>query len=158
MVWYSHLSKSFPQFVMIHTKALASSMKQRWMFFLKLCCFLYNPVNVGNLISGSSSFSKPSLDIRKFLVCIMLKPSMQDFKHDLTSTGDECQCLMVSKLFVQMPIYWDQYNIFKAHISIFSYYSILSYSFFNEYIYRCFIKSGSKYVRPCNVNKLHQHY
>ena len=57
--------------------------------FMKCPCFLYNPVNVGNLISSSSSFSKPNLDIWKFLVYIMLKPSMQDFKHDLTSMGDE---------------------------------------------------------------------
>ena len=51
--------------------------------------FLYDPANVGNLISVSSSFSKPSLDNCKFLVHIMLKLSMQDFKHDLTSMGDE---------------------------------------------------------------------
>ena len=57
--------------------------------FLEFSSFLYDPANVGNLISGSSIFSKPSLDIWKFLVCIMLKPSMQDFKHDLTSKGDE---------------------------------------------------------------------
>ena len=67
--------------------------------FLKFPCFLYDPVNVSNLISGSSSFSKPSLDIWKFLVCIVLKPSMQDFKHDLTSMGDECNCPMVSTFF-----------------------------------------------------------
>ena len=54
---------------------------------------------VGNLMSSSSSFSKPSSDIWKFLVCTMLKPSMQDFKHDLTSMGDECNCLMVSTIF-----------------------------------------------------------
>ena len=53
--------------------------------FLKFPCFLYNPVNVGNLISSSSSFSKSSLDIWKFLFHIMLKPTMQDFKHDLTT-------------------------------------------------------------------------
>ena len=55
--------------------------------FLELPSFLYDPVNGGNLISGSSSFSKPSLDIWNFLVLIMLKPSMQDFKHNLTSMG-----------------------------------------------------------------------
>ena len=53
--------------------------------FLKFPCFLYNPVNVGNLISSSSSFSKLGLDIWKFLFHIMLKPTMQDFKHDLTT-------------------------------------------------------------------------
>ena len=67
--------------------------------FLEFPCFLYNPVNVGNLISRSSPFSKPSLDIWKFLVHIMLKPSMQDFKHDLTSMGDECTCLTMSTFF-----------------------------------------------------------
>ena len=61
--------------------------------------FLCDPANVGNLISGSSSFSKPSLDIWKFLVHIMLKPSMKDFKHDLTSMGDKCNCWMVCTFF-----------------------------------------------------------
>ena len=63
--------------------------------FLEFSCFLYDPVNIGNLISGSSTFSKSSLDIWMFLVCIMLKPSMKDFKHDFTSMGDECNCLRV---------------------------------------------------------------
>ena len=62
--------------------------------FLEFPCFLYDPVNVGNLISGST-FSKPSLDVWKILVCIMLKPSMQDFKHGLTSMGDEYNCPVV---------------------------------------------------------------
>ena len=66
--------------------------------FMKFPCFLYNPANVGNLISSSSSFSKSSLDIWKFLVHIILKPSVQDFKHDLTSMGDECNCLRVHSL------------------------------------------------------------
>ena len=68
--------------------------------FLKFPCFLYNPVNVGNLFSSSSSFSKSSLDIWRFLVHIMPKPSMQDFKHDLTRVGDECSCPMVSTFLV----------------------------------------------------------
>ena len=65
-------------------------------------CFLYNPANVDNLISSSSSFSKSNSDIWKFLVCIMLKPSMQDFKHDLPSMSNECDCLMVSTFFGTM--------------------------------------------------------
>ena len=90
MVWYSHLSKSFPQFVMIHTVKGFSVVDEKEIdVLLKFPYFLYNPVNVGSLISSSSSFSKPGLDIWKFLVHIMLKPSMQDFKHDLTSMGDE---------------------------------------------------------------------
>ena len=72
--------------------------------FLKSPCFLYNSANVGNLIS---SFSKPSLDIWKFLVCIVLKPSI--FKHDLTSIGDECDCLMVSTFFsIALLWNWDE--------------------------------------------------
>ena len=67
--------------------------------FLKFPCFLYNPVNVDNLIFSSSSFSKPSLNIRKFLVRIMLKPSMQDFKHDLTSIGKKVKSLNRVQLF-----------------------------------------------------------
>ena len=70
---------------MIHTvKGLSIVGETKVDVFLEVPCFLYDPVNVGNLISGSSSFSKSILDIWKFLVCIMLKPSMQDFKHDLT--------------------------------------------------------------------------
>ena len=57
--------------------------------FLEFSCFLYDPVNVGILISVSSSLSKPSLDIWKFLVCITLKPPMENFKRDLTSMRDE---------------------------------------------------------------------
>ena len=69
------------------------------MFFLELPCFFNDPANVGNLISGSSAFSKLSLDIWKSLVCIMLQPSMQDFKHDFTSMEDEYNCMMVITFF-----------------------------------------------------------
>ena len=85
MIWYSHLSESLPQFVMIHTVKDFSVVDETEIdVFLKFPCFLYNPANVGNLISSSSSFPKPRLDICKFLVHIMLKPRMKDFKHDLT--------------------------------------------------------------------------
>ena len=95
MVWYSHLFKSFPQFVVIHTvKGFSIVIETEIDIFLEFPCFLYDPVNVGNLISGST-FSKPSLDVWKILVCIMLKPSMQDFKHGLTSMGDEYNCPVV---------------------------------------------------------------
>ena len=67
--------------------------------FLEFSSVPCDPANVGNLISGSSSFSKPSLDIWKFLVHVMLKPSMKDFKHDPTSMRDECNCPMVSTFF-----------------------------------------------------------
>ena len=98
MVCYFHLSKSFPQFVMIPTEFSVVD-ETEVDVFLEFPCFPYNPVNVGNLTSGSSPFSKPSLDIWKFLVHITLKPSMKDFKHDLTSMGDECSSLIVSTFF-----------------------------------------------------------
>ena len=60
--------------------------------FLEFLCFLYDPASVGNLISGSSAFSKPSLDVWKFLV-------HQDFKHDLANMGDECNCPVVGTFF-----------------------------------------------------------
>ena len=67
--------------------------------FLESPCFLHDSANVSNLISGSSAFYKPNLDVWKFLVRIILKPNLQDFEHDLTSMGDECNCPMVSTFF-----------------------------------------------------------
>ena len=84
MVWYSHLFNSFPQFVMIHTVKGFSVVND-----LEFPCFLYDPANVDNLISGSSAFSKSSLNNWTFSVHIMLKPSLEDFEHNLTSMGDE---------------------------------------------------------------------
>ena len=110
MVWYSHHFKSFPQFVMIDTVKGFSIVDAREIdVFLKFSCFLYNPVNVGNLISSSSSFFTPRLDIWKFLVHIMLKPNMQDFKYDLTSMVVECDCPMVSTFFgITFLRNWDE--------------------------------------------------
>ena len=80
MVWYSHLFKNFSQFVMIHTVEGFSTVNETEVdIFLTFSCFLYDPVNVGNLISGSFAFSKPSLNIWKFLAHVMLKPSMKQF-------------------------------------------------------------------------------
>ena len=76
--------------------------------FLEFPCFFFDPANVGNLISGFSSFSKRSLDIWKFLVHVMLNPSMQDFKRKLTSMGDGCNCLMVSTFFSATLGNWDE--------------------------------------------------
>ena len=75
MVWYSHLLKNFPQFVVIHTvKGFGIVNKAEIDVFLKLSCFFHDPVDVGNLISGSSAFSKTSLNIWKFTFYILLKP------------------------------------------------------------------------------------
>ena len=84
MVWYSHLSKNFPQFIVIHTiEGFGIVNKVEIDGFLELSCFFDDPAVVGNLISGSSAFPKPTLDIWKFLVHIMLKLSMQDLSMTL---------------------------------------------------------------------------
>ena len=83
VVWYSHLFKNFPQFVVSHTvKAYCVVNKE---VFLELCCFFCDPLDVGNLISGSSTFSKSSLTIWKFSVHVLLKPSLENFEHYFAS-------------------------------------------------------------------------
>ena len=84
MVWYSHLLKNFSQFVVIHTvKGFSRVNEAEVDIFLELSCFFYDPTDVGNLISASSAFSKPSLYIWKFLVHELLKPGLKDFEHYL---------------------------------------------------------------------------
>ena len=86
MDWYSHLFQNFPQFVVIHTlKGFVLVNKAEIDVFLELSCFFDDPADVGNLISGSSAFSKTSLNIGKFMVHILLKPGMENFKHYFTS-------------------------------------------------------------------------
>ena len=87
MVWYSQLFKNFLQFAVIHTvKDSGVVNKAKVDVFLELSCFFSDPVDVGSLISGTSAFSKSSLYTWKFLVHVLVKPSLEDFKHDLPST------------------------------------------------------------------------
>ena len=86
MVWYSHLFQNFPQFFVIHTvKGFGIVNKAEIDVFLELFYFLDDPAEVGNLISGSSAFSKTSLNIWKFTVHILLKPGLENFEHYFTS-------------------------------------------------------------------------
>ena len=86
MVWYSHPLKNFPQSVVIHTvKGFGIVNKAEIDVFLEHSCFFHDPVDVGNLISGSSAFSKTSLAIRKFTFHIFLKPVLENFEHYFTS-------------------------------------------------------------------------
>ena len=86
MAWYSHLFENFPQFIVIHTvKDFVIVNKTEVDVFLELSCFLDDPADVGNLISGSSAFSKTSLNIWKFTVHVLLKPSLENFEHYFTS-------------------------------------------------------------------------
>ena len=86
MVWYSHFLMNFPQFVVIHTvKGFGIVNKAEIDVFLELSCFFDDPVDVGNLISGSSAFSKTSLNIWKFTVHVLLKPGLENFERYFTS-------------------------------------------------------------------------
>ena len=80
LVWYSHLLKNFPQFVVIHI-GIGFGIVNKTDVFLQLSCFFYDPMDVGNLISGSSAFSKPSLNICKFSVHVLLKSSLKNFEY-----------------------------------------------------------------------------
>ena len=86
MAWYSHLLKDFPQFVEIQrVKGFGVVNKAKVDVFLELSCFFDDPADIGNSISGSSAFSKTSLNIWKFMVHGTLKPGMEDFEHYFTS-------------------------------------------------------------------------
>ena len=86
MVWYSHLSQNFPQFIVIHTvKGFGIVNEAEIDVFLELSCFFYDSADVGNLISGSSAFSKTSLNIRGFTLHVLLKSGLENFEHYFTS-------------------------------------------------------------------------
>ena len=86
VVWYSHVFQNFPQFIVIHiVKGFGIVNKTEIDVFLELSCFFNDPADVGNLISGSSAFSKTSLNIWTFMVDILLKPGLENFEHYFTS-------------------------------------------------------------------------
>ena len=100
VVWYSHLWKNFPQFVVVHTVRGFSIVNEAEVdVFLELSCFLYDSTNVGNLISGSPAFSKSNLNIWKFTVYVLLKPGLKNFEHHFASLWDECNCAVVWTFF-----------------------------------------------------------
>ena len=91
MVWYSHLLKNFPQFMLIHTvEDFGIVNKAKIDVFLELSCYFDDPADVGNLISGSTAFSKTGLNIWKLTVRILLKPGLENFEHYFTSKCDKC--------------------------------------------------------------------
>ena len=106
-VWYSDLFENFSQFAVIHTAGgFGIVNKAEVDVFLELFCFLDDPVDVGNLISGSSAFSKTSLNIWTFTVHILLKPGLENFEHYFTSMWDECNCGVVWTFF-DIAFLWD---------------------------------------------------
>jgi len=107
VVWYSHLLKNFPQFVVIHmVKGFNVVNEAEGDVFLEFSWFLYDPTDVGNLISGSSAFSKSSLCVWKFSVHILLNPSLKDFEHYFASILNECNCALVCTFF-GIALLWD---------------------------------------------------
>ena len=86
MAWYSHLFQNFPQLIVIHTvKVFGIVNKAEVDVFLELSCFFDDSADVGNLNSGSSAFSKTSLNVWKFTIHVLLKPGLENFEHYFTS-------------------------------------------------------------------------
>ena len=113
VVWYSHIFKNFPQFVVIHTvKGFSVVNEAEVDVFLKFPCSLHEPMNVGSLISGSFASSKLSLYIWKFSLYVPLKSSLKDFEHYLASMWNESNCTAVWILF-SIALLWDW--IWKKH-------------------------------------------
>ena len=107
VVWYSHLFQNFSEFIVIHTvKGFGIVKNAEIDVFLELSCFFNDPADVGNLISGSSAFSKLSWYIWKFSVHILLKPSLKDFEHYLASMWNKCNCA-VDWTFFGIALLWN---------------------------------------------------
>ena len=107
VMWYSHLLKNFTQFLVIHiVKGFGILNKAEIDVFLESSCFIDDPTDVGNLISVSSAFSKTSLNIWKFMVHVLLKSSLANFKHYFANVWDECICVVVWAVFA-ISFLWD---------------------------------------------------
>ena len=102
MVWYSHLLKNIPQFVAIYT-VKSFGIVNKVDIFLEFSCFFYDLTDVGNLLPGSSAFSKSSLNSWKFMVHILLQPGLENFEHYFARVWDECNCVVVWTFFGNCP-------------------------------------------------------
>ena len=120
VVWYSHFFKNFPQFVVIHrVKGFGVVYKAEVNVFLELSCFFDDPTDVGNLISGSSGFSKSSLNIWKFTVHVLLKPGLETFEHYFPSMWNEYNCAVVWAFWPYCCAIWaTQFVVIWAFVSI----------------------------------------
>ena len=129
VVWYSHFLKNFPQFVLIHTvKGFGIVNKAEIHVFLELSCFFDDPTDVGNLISGSSAFSKSSLNIWMFMVHILLKPDLENLEHHFDSMWDECNCVVVWTFFGFAFLWdWNENWPFLALWPLLSFPNLLAY-------------------------------
>ena len=140
VVWYSHLLKNWPELVVVHiVKGLGIVNKAEIDVFLELSCFFNDPTDVGNLISGSSAFSKSSLNIWKFMVHVLLKPRLENFENYLTSVWDDCNCMVVWALF-SLPFFGIGINTdlfqFCGHCWVFQMWWCIEWSTFTASYFR----------------------
>ena len=140
VIWYSHLFHNFPQFIVIHTvKGFGLVNKAEIDVFLELSCFFNDPLDVGNLISGSSGFSKSSLNTWKFAVHVLLKPGLEYFQHYFTSVWDECGCAVVWAFFgIAFLWNWNENQPFPVLWPLLSFPNVLAYwvQHFNSVIFQ----------------------
>ena len=129
VVWYSHFFQNFPQFIVIHTvEGFGIVNKAEIDVFLELSCFFDDPEDIGNLISGSSDFSKTSLNIWKFSVHVLLKPGLENFEHYFASVWDECKCAVVWVLFgIAFLKDWNEKWPFPVLWPLLSFQNLLAY-------------------------------
>ena len=133
------VSKNFPQFVVIHTVKGCSVVKEREVDgLLEFLCFFYDPVDVGNWISGSSAFTKSNLYIWNFSIHILLKPSLKDFEHYLASMWNEHNCTVVEAFFgIAFLCDWNEKWPFPVLWPLLSFPNLLTYwvQHFNSIIF-----------------------
>ena len=129
VIWYSHLFKNFPQFVVIYTiKGFSIVNEAEADVFLELSCFFYDPTDVGNLISGSSAFSKYSWNIWKFSVYWLLLPGLENFECYFASIWNECNCAVVWISFVIVLLWdWNENWLFLVLWPLLSFSNLLAY-------------------------------
>ena len=129
VIWYSHLLKNFSQFVVIHTvKGFGVVKKAEVDVFLELSCFFCESADVGNLISGSSAFSKSSLNIWKFTVHVLLKSGLENFEHYFPSVWNECNCAVVWAFFgIAFLWVWNENWTFLVLWPLLSFPDLLAY-------------------------------
>ena len=129
VVWYFHLFQNFPQVVVIHTvKSFGVVNKADVDISLEFSCCFDDPADVGNLISGSSAFSKSSLNIWKFTIHVLLKPGLENFEHYFPSVWDECNCAVVWAFFGIAFLWdWDENWPFPVLWPLLSFPNLLAY-------------------------------
>ena len=129
VVWNYYLFKNFPQFVVIHTVKVFSIVNEAEVdAFLEFLCFFYDPLNIGNFISGSPASSKPSLYIWKFSVHVLLKPSLKEFEHYLASMWNKCSCMVVWTFFgIALLCDWSENWHFPVLWPLLSFSDLLTY-------------------------------